>query len=119
VLSIVQPKFGIAGPAPWAMLVERSLACTAAAMLIVALHTWAALRWRSFTVAVSLGMTATVAGFLIGQSARFGRFYPWSLPLQVHAADGRFTTWAVGVGLAGGAVLTVLGAMAFARREVE
>ncbi|MCC8364554.1 ABC transporter permease [Lysobacter sp. A6] len=119
VLSILQPKFGIAGPAPWAMLVERSLAATAAAMLIVALHTWAALRWRSFTVAVSIGMTATVAGFLVGQSARFGRFYPWSLPLQVHAADGRFTTWAVAAGLAGGVALTVLGAIAFARREVD
>jgi hypothetical protein len=119
VLSVVQPKFGIAGPPPWAMLVEHSLACTAAAMLIVALHTWAALRWRSFTVAVSIGMTATVAGFLIGQSARFGRFYPWSLPLQVYAADGRFTTWAVAVGLLGGLALTVLGAIAFARREVE
>lgn len=119
VLSVVQPNFGIAGPPPWAMLVGHSLACTAAAMLIVALHTWAALRWRSFTVAVSIGMVATVAGFLIGQSARFGRFYPWSLPLQVYAADGRFTTWAVAVGLLGGLALTVLGAIAFARREVE
>ena len=87
-------------------------------MLIVALHTWAAIRWRSFTVAVSIGMTATVAGFLIGQSARFGKFYPWTLPLQVHAADGRFLAWAITVGLVGGAVVTLLATVGFSRREV-
>ena len=119
VLAAVQPRSGIAGAPPWDLLVSRSLACTAAAMLIVALHTWAAIRWRSFTVAVSFGMTATVAGFLIGQSARFGKFYPWSLPLQVHAADGRFTTWAVVAGLVGGIIVTTAGAIAFARREVQ
>jgi hypothetical protein len=119
VLAMVQPKAGIVGPPPWELLASRSLACTAAAMLIVALHTWASIRWRSFTVAVSIGMTATVAGFLIGQSARFGKFYPWTLPLQVHAADGRFTTWAVLAGLIGGLVVTTLGAIAFARREVQ
>jgi hypothetical protein len=118
VLQAMQPKAGIAGAPPWELLVSRSLACTAAAMLIVALHTWAAIRWRSFTVAVSIGMTATVAGFLIGQSEKFGKFYPWTLPLQVHAADGRFLMWAIGVGLIGGAVVTLVATVGFARREV-
>lgn len=118
-LAALQPKAGIVGSPPWDLLLSRSLATTAAAMLIVAVQTWVAIHWRSFTVAVSVGMIATVAGFLIGQSARFGRYYPWTLPLQVHAADGRFTAWAVGIGLAGGALVTVLATILFSRREVE
>ena len=64
-------------------------------------------------------MRRCATAFAIGQSARFGRYYPWTLPLQVHAADGRFTAWAVGIGLAGGALVTVLAAILFSRREVE
>jgi hypothetical protein len=118
-LSVLQPKFGIHGPPPWEFLVSRSFACAGAAMLIVALHTWASIRWRSFTVAVSIGMAATVAGFLIGQSARFGKFYPWALPLQVYARDGQAIDWVLTFGLVGGTIVTVAGMLAFSRRDVH
>lgn len=71
---------GIGGPVPWAFLGLRAAVILAASACIIGLHLWIALRWTSFTVAVATGMTATVAGFLIGQSARFGPWYPWTLP---------------------------------------
>ena len=76
---------------------------TPPALLIVALQTWIAVRWRSFTVAVSVGMSATVMGFLIGQSERFGHWYPWSMPMQVLAGKGQCIWASCSVaGLAGG-----------------
>ncbi len=50
--------------------------------LLIALQTFIALRWKSFTVAVSIGMSATVMGFIIGQSPEFGPWFPWTMPMQ-------------------------------------
>ena len=118
-LGLLQPQFGIAGAPPWAFLLTRIPATFAAALLIIAMHNWIAIRWRSFTVAVSIGMTATVAGFLIGHSKSFGHLYPWSLPLQVLAADGGRLQYAVLAGLLGGTLVSALGLADFLRREMD
>lgn len=118
-LGLLQPEFGIAGAPPWAFLLTRIPAIFAAALLIIAMHNWIAIRWRSFTVAVSIGMTATVAGFLIGQSKNFGHLYPWSLPLHVLAGDGGRLQYAVLAGLLGGALVAALGLADFLRREMD
>ena len=118
-LSVAGPGvLGIADAPSWAFLFTRALALSGAACLIVALHTWIAIRWSSFTVAVATGMTATVMGFLIGQSPRFGPWYPWSMPIQVLAGDGEKIVWAVGAGLAAGAVVAVLGLFDYLRRDM-
>ena len=108
----------LGGPPPWAFLLSRIPAIFAATLLIIALHNWIAIRWRSFTVAVSIGMTATVAGFLIGQSKSFGHRYPWSRPVQVLAGDGERLEYAVLVGLLGGMVVAALGLWDFLHREM-
>lgn len=118
-LGVLQPNFGIAGAPPWTFLLTRLPAIFAAALLIIALHTWIAIRWRSFTVAVSTGMIATVAGFLIGQSRSFGHLYPWSLPMQVLAGDGERLQYAVLAGLLGGTLVATLGLGDFLRREMD
>lgn len=117
-LDLVKPGFGIAGPPPWQMLLRTSAAAYAASLLIVSLHTWIALRWRSFTIAVAVGMSATVCGFLIGQSERFGHSYPWSMPVQVLAREGQYLELVVVTGVAGGLIVAMLGLIDFARRDV-
>jgi hypothetical protein len=117
VLGLLKPEFGIAGPPPLASLLRTTAACYSAALLMIALHTWIAIRWRSFTVAVSIGMSATVMGFLIGQSERFGHWYPWSMPLQVLAGKGQWTSFVVIAGLAGGLLGGLAGLADFRRRE--
>lgn len=116
-LDLLQPRLGIDGMPPWDFLVGRLFAIAAAAMLIVAVHTWAAVRWRSFTVAVSIGMVATVAGFLIGQSAHYGHWYPWSMPLHVLGGEGQHLPFVVMAGLGGAVVAAMLGLGDFLRRE--
>lgn len=117
VLALLKPQFGIGGMPPWQSLLRTAASCYAAALLMVALHTWLAIRWRSFTVAVSVGMSATVMGFLIGQSERFGHWYPWSMPVQVMAGKGQWTSFVVVAGLAGFLVAGLAGLADFRRRE--
>jgi hypothetical protein len=117
VLMLVQPAFGLAGAPPWQHMARLCLACFGASLLMLALQAWIAVRWRSFTVAVAVGMSATVAGFLIGQSSRFGHWYPWSMPMQVLAGQGQWLWFVVVAGVAGGIVVTVLGLFDFMRQE--
>lgn len=116
-IAALLPAFGLSGPPPWAWLAERLALICAATTLLVALHTWIALRWRSFAVAVGVGMGATVAGFLIGQSARYGPWYPWSLPVQVLVNDPAVPPQAIAFSLSAGGVVALLGLAAFVRRE--
>jgi hypothetical protein len=81
-LMLFKPGLGLAGAAPGGLLLGVAAKGLLASLLVVALHTWIALRWRSFAVACGVGMGATVMGFLIGQSPRYGAWYPWSLPVQ-------------------------------------
>ncbi|KGM57545.1 hypothetical protein N799_05670 [Lysobacter arseniciresistens ZS79] len=117
-LALLQPGSGIAGAPPWAFLATRIGACLVAALLIIALHHWISIRWRSFTVAVSVGMIASVGSILIGQSERFGHLYPWSIPAQVLAGrGGERIEMAMLIGLIGGLVVTGLGLWSFVRRD--
>lgn len=119
VVSHTQPAYGIAGAPPWAMMAKLAAALFAASCLIAAMHTWFAIRWRSFTVAVSIGMTATVMGFLIAQSPRFGPWYPWSMPVQVLAGHGVLLERMVWMGLLGGLAVTLFGLWDFNRRDID
>lgn len=118
VLSVLLPQLGIAGPPPWEFLVTRAAKVIAASACIVALHTWLAIRWRSFTVAVAAGMSATVAGFLIGQSARFGPWYPWTLPVQMFSERADHAAVLV-FSLVAGAMALLLGLWHWLRSDPE
>lgn len=118
ILMQANNPLGMSGMPPWMFLLSRSAAILAASSFIISLHLWIAIRWSSFTVAVATGMTATVAGFLITQSARFGPWYPWSMPMQVLAGQGEKMAFVVTAGLTGGAVCLLLGLLDFGRREM-
>lgn len=117
VLMQVKPSFGMTGAPPWGLMFERLAVMSAATLLLVALHTWISIRWRSFAVAVGIGMGATVMGFLIGQSARFGPWYPWSLPVQALASDPGRSGQVMLYSLAGAALVTLAGLWEFRRAE--
>lgn len=117
VLMVVKPAFGIAGPPPWEFLLRGLAACYLASLLMLSIQCWVSVRWSSFTVAVSVGMGATVMGFLIGQSERFGHWYPWSMPVQVLAGKGQWLEFVVVAGIVGGLAVALLGLLDFRRRE--
>lgn len=112
----LQPAFGLAGPPPLAMIVRAGVLVALCTMLLAAIQLWVAVRWRSFTVAVSTGMVATVGGFLIGQSKDYGYLYPWSMPTQAIASDPAHLHDAVLLSTAGAVLVTAAGVVNLLRR---
>lgn len=117
VVMHIQPDYRLAGPPPWSLLAWHALGAACAAGLMTALQFWVALRWQSFTLAIGVGIGATVAGFLIGQSPRYGPLYPWSMALQAAAGHGERIPDAIAVGLAGLLLVGTLAVWRLARRE--
>jgi len=113
----LRPGFGIAGMPDWGYLLSNLGAAYLASLLMLSIQCWVAVRWASFTVAVSVGMSATVMGFLIGQSEKFGHWYPWSMPLQVLAGKGQWLEFVMVAGITGGVAVALLGLLDFNRRE--
>jgi len=116
-LDLLSSTLQMTGPVPWQELALLSLQIAIASSLMVGIHTAIALRWHSFTVASASGMVATVAGFLIAQSSRFGHYYPWALPVQLFTNPPKHLTFALWFGGIGGVACLVLGAWFFSRRE--
>lgn len=112
----LQPGYGIAGPPPWVFLLEKAALVFICSQLAVALQTWLAIRWRSFTVAVAAGMVATVMGYLIVQSKDYGPFYPWAMPIQPLASSAEHLPLTLAFSLIGAVVVTGLGLWNFVRR---
>ncbi len=117
VLMYTAPVFGIAGPPRLGPIVGPVAGSLAACLLLTALQTWIALRWRSFTVVVSVGIVATVCGMLVGRSDTYGKFFPWSMPLQAFSDSAHNASIAVGVGVAGGLFVGALGLADYLRRD--
>lgn len=89
-----------------------------AASLMIALQCAIAVHSKSFTLTVSVGMSATVMGFLIGQSAKFGPFFPWTMAIQSFAKASPFAL-VLCLSICGALLVTVFATWLFARREIE
>lgn len=124
-LNVLRPDQGLALPVPWNDIVVRALSLTLAALLVLAIQTWVALRWRSFVVSVGLGIAGTIAALVVGISARtqpFVLLLPWSLPYATLTRDvathTQLLTTASIIGILGGAIVAVLGCWEVVRRDV-
>lgn len=116
-LAFAKPSLGIAGPGPYRFLLEKGLQVFLLSTAMITLHTWVAIRWTSFTVAVATGMSATVIGFLVGQS-EYRAYYPWSMALQVLGGKAVDPLPAILTALAVATVAFGLGLWDFRRREM-
>lgn len=118
ILQQVRPEIGNRGSVPWAAMLRMAMLTWLAAWLIISLQTWVSLRWRSFPLAVGVGMSGTVVGFIVMQSEKWGKFYPWALPLTTMAGEGKNMSFAVTYGILGGIVIGVIGCWEMTRRDV-
>lgn len=70
ILLAVRPDLGLDSTIPWGPLFARSFAFIPAALLMVAVQTWVATRWRNFTAAIGLGIAATVIAIMLLRSLK-------------------------------------------------
>jgi ABC-2 type transport system permease protein len=130
VLLEVRPDLGLTWPVPWGLILLRSFAFVPTVLLMLAVQTWVAVRWRSFTVAMGLGIGSTIVGIMLLRSLKnvastpqapfLASLFPWSLPYVVLArqatADLRETAFIAG--LLGGLLVAAVGCWEVVRRDV-
>ena len=129
-LSKFRPDLDVAQPIPWTLILWRSFSFVPAVLLVLAVQTWVAIRWRSFTVAMGLGVASTVVGIMLLRSLRniestpyapfLASIFPWSLPYVVLArqATPDLRAIALVVGIVGGVVVAGLGCWDVVRRDI-
>lgn len=120
ILRKLLPNSGFDAPIPWLRLLQFCGLIYLSSWLILSIHTWVALRWHSFVVAMSAGIAGTVAATLVIYSAEWNRFYPWTAPLMVANGYGKgeVLTPVILFSVIGGVVFALLGAWEVGRREV-
>lgn len=130
IILAFRPDLGLTQPIPWGLIFLRGFAFVPAVLLMLAVQTWVAIRWRSFTVAMGLGIGSTVIGIMLLRSLRniastphspfLASVFPWSLPYVVLArqATTSLRETALLSGILGGVLIAVLGCWDVVRRDV-
>lgn len=107
---------------PWGTMVQALALLFLAAWLMIAIHTWVSLRWQSFTVASTVGIVATVVGFIVINSDEYSTLFPWTLPLRAAGTlvmEGvPSAPLALPLGLVGGLLVSVVACWDVTRRDV-
>jgi len=120
VLRLLRPGIGFEAPVPVWIVFKFALLSYVCSWLIIAIHTWVAMRWSSFVVAMAVGVAVTVVAVIVLQS-EFNIYYPWTLPAVVTMeaiTKGQLNYVALGCGWLGGVVLSILAGLEFSRRDV-
>ena len=65
---------------PWRLLLNGVSRGCGACLLLISLQCWLSLRWRSFLVALGVGITGIMSGIiLISAPLKFLSLYPWTM----------------------------------------
>lgn len=128
-LALLRPRIGFSFSFPAMEMLAMAFGPYAAAVLIIALHTWLSTRWGNFVIGLGVGISGTVVNAII-LGSEFGRLYPWALPVVVESnlfqiirgADAA-GAWAdiqvcLALALAGFLVVAIAGGWDFVRRDV-
>ncbi len=118
-LRVLLPGLGFEAPVPWLEFARYTAISYLASWLMISIHTWVGLRWKSFVVASATGVVATVVLVFLLQS-EWGPWYPWSLPaLVVNGLGAGEDVWNwVLVGSLGGIGAALVGGWDVVRRDV-
>jgi len=119
-MRLAQPQLGFHAAIPWNEMLQPLGAAYLASWLLMAIHTWIAMRWKSFALASAVGMVLTVAGVVIINSD-WGSFYPWAMPgviVNQFSKGMSLLRPELIFGCIGGIVVALLGCWDVTRRDV-
>ena len=88
-----------------------------AALLMIAIQLWVALRYASFVPALAVGIGGTFFS-VVATSAKQGIYFPWQMPVNMLATEAWRAQTALGLGLGLGGVALVAALVHLSRREV-
>jgi hypothetical protein len=85
---------------------------------MMAIHTWVSLYFRSFTVAVGVGMAAAVSNLILINSEKAMQFDPWLMQTTAISSQFGSASLALGLGVSAGLATLLAGMLLFTRRDV-
>ena len=88
-----------------------------AALLMIAIQLWVALRYASFVPALAVGIGGTFFS-VVATSAKQGVFFPWQMPVNMLATEPWRVNTALGLGFGLGVVALIAALWRLSRREV-
>ena len=113
----LKPALAPLGAPDVAKLILTNAKVVAAAMLMIAIQLWAALRFASFVPALGLGIGGTFFS-VMATSAKPGVFFPWQMPVNMLSREAWRVDTALALGGGLGVVALVAAVLHLARREV-
>lgn len=116
-VGVVKPAAAPTGVPDLAKLLLANARVVAAAILLIAIQLWTALRFSSFVPALGLGIGGTFFS-VVATSAKQGVFFPWQMPVNMLSKDAWRMETALALGGGLGVVVLVLAILHLARREV-
>lgn len=119
-LRSLRPELGFEAPVPLGSLLAGAARIFAASGLVLAIHTWMSLRWRSFAPVLALGILATVVTIALNSGdVEVWPWFPWSLPFQAGRGLGQAVREPaiLAVGALGGLAAAFLGGQEMTRRD--
>lgn len=124
ILPRLQSEVTFGFPVPWATILRLGAEVTGMAFLALTIQHWVSLRWKSFSVAIGIGVIATVLGFLgVAAGRQLGgawpQYFPWSLPMLVLAKQPENIEAVLLISGAAGLIVAVVGCADFCHREVQ
>lgn len=137
ILLTFRPDLGLSPPIPWNLILFRNFGFVPVVLLMLAMQMWVAVRWRSFSAGMGLGIAGTLIGVMLLRTLKnsvstplgpvLASFFPWSLPYIMIAPQGNtglpqstpaLTETALLVGVLGGLLAAMLGCWEVTRRDV-
>jgi lantibiotic transport system permease protein len=115
----INPATGFSPTPPLAAIAKTLGNLYLIALLMHSIHTWVSLHFRSFTVAVGVGMAAAVSNIILMSAEEGPRYFPWAL--TVNALPQMETAqlgYAVTVSVMGALLLAFLGGWEVTRRDI-
>jgi hypothetical protein len=108
----------LAGRPALGTLAGCATATMLAALPMIAAQFIIAIRWRSFSLAMASGITATMIAMFIPHEGIFGRWFPWAMPALAVNGSSQEVRHVVLVGIIAFCLLVALGVRDFVRREL-
>jgi ABC-2 type transport system permease protein len=117
-LRVLKPALAFGPSAPVGLLVERLVVVSAAALAIVVVHSWVAIRWPSTTAALATGIVGTFVT-LFAAGGTIGKYWLWAMPINTIGGTGERLPLALAVGAGGAVVLALAAGWDLLRRDVS
>ncbi|HYD27640.1 ABC transporter permease [Brevundimonas sp.] len=115
--AAIMPHLQPTGPFDLAACASMMGRMFGAALLMIAIQLWVALRYASFVPALAVGIGGTFFS-VVATSAKQGVFFPWQMPVNMLAGEAWRVQTALGLGLGLGVAAMVAALVHLSRREV-